>query len=169
MALKEKFEIAHKLASNFLGTDRSNFDASELDVKQCHHLIRTHTESGWRIMYPLRARYSMLMREALVQKEMPEFTTKSVCPSTVHRNHLVLQHGFIGKVTEANRYECSNIENNPSQPFVYVLKLEYVAGNLDAFKSLVEWINNGCDRGHHSVWQGNTLRQVTVVNLIEPI
>ncbi len=142
-------------------------DASDIGLTECRMFLSTHQSCSYHIVNPLRAQQSRLINTALVENLVCEYDdclVENICPSEIHSGMLITQHGYTGRVVKVDRYE--NIWRgvvDASEPYVYVVRMEYVSGDLSMHMGFRDRINNGCDQGHLSSQQGNrlaTFRQV---------
>lgn len=135
----------------------TSLDVSEYTLEVCNHLVSTHGSEGWRVMNPLRARQSKLINDSVVEVENPNDIHNrlvDICPSLITSGMFIFQHGYIGKVVKVDRYES---DNKVDEPFVYVVRMAYVSGDLSMHWYFLDSINNGCNKGHLSSQQGNRL------------
>ena len=117
-------------------------------------LEKRFEKSGqWVILHRLNAKRSNDRRPT---KELPsvEGDHKNVKPSEVKLDDIVSDEGFQMKIVEimndkTERY-CEHHESG-----VYVLRGEYIGGDLRKFNYFTNRINNGCDSGHLANFQGN--------------
>jgi hypothetical protein len=142
---------------------QGKFDASKLTLEVCNRLLSTHTLCDWTLLNPLRERQAQLMNEAVIEvseSELLNNPTVSICPSEIFSGMFMLNHGYIGKVTKVKRFE--NNENS-AEPFIYVVSMEYVCGDLSMHKYFTSSINRGTAKGYLSNSQGNRLATFTRV------
>lgn len=139
-------------------------NASEFTMAVCDRLLSTHSESGWRIMDPIRARKAELMNAALVENlehELLEMPTSKICPSEITSGMFVSNHGYIGEVVSVDRYEN---KEDKEEPYTYVVNMTYVCGDLGRHKYFTGRINRGTAAGYLSQQQGNRRAGFYVVN-----
>ncbi|CAH7141077.1 hypothetical protein [Vibrio alginolyticus] len=147
-------------------TPQGELDASGFSLAVCQRLLSTHADSGWQILFPIRARHAELMNASKVEcaeHELLNLPTEAICPSEITSGMHIVHHGYIGKVVEVKRYESSEPVSN--EPFVYIVKLDYVCGDIKMHNYFEESINNGTARGWLSSMQGNRL--ATFIRVIE--
>ena len=134
---------------------KNQFDASDLSLNVCREILSTHTQCDWTLLNPIRKREAELVNESLVEDLDNELLNKrlvAICPSDIVTGMLINNNGYIGKVVDVKRFEA---KENMLEPYVYVVYLEYVCGDLNMHKYFTSRINNGTSQGYLSTQQGN--------------
>lgn len=135
---------------------------SDIRTTTLDYLLSIYRGSEWQLLFPLRAEYSKRKREAITEfNPVHTAKTESVCIRDIGIGDQVYHYGFVGVVAEGRRYPDPEKKGGP---WVYQLLVEYVAGDLDAFKCLLGSINNGCNRDYRAVIQGNNRVNIQVIN-----
>ena len=136
-------------------------NADSIALRECNMFLSTHINCGFHITNPLRARQAKLINELLVEVLVCKYDdckVVKICPSEIYSGMLITQHGYTGRVVKVDRYESKERGIvSASEPYTYVVRMEYVSGDLSMHKYFTRTINNGCAQGYLSTQQGNRL------------
>lgn len=149
---------------------QTDLDASGFSLEVCERILNTHTGSDCRTLNPVRAQQAKIINKSLIELIDGPFDNckiVKICPSMITSGMLISHQGYIGKVVAVDRYETVRGYNGKDslEPFVYLVKMIYVSGDLSMHKYFTARINNGCDQGYLSTQQGN--RGATFYKVIE--
>lgn len=129
----------------------------EIKAMQADQLIAeiaNTPEENWESIFPMRERLSqLLMPTQSVEFNKAEWSVMPIAdPAELKVGELVKYRDFVGKIAVIESFPAAHGED-PSYP-CYVVKVEYVCGDLDMFHYFRAHINNGVSRSHLAKIQG---------------